>query len=298
MPKPNLIAPFFIAGFILLYCTLLIMNPVAAKAPVWEVSHGDNRFYLAGTIHLLSSKDYPLPVAFDVAYEQSQSIVFETDLSVAGAANTQAQLLPTIISTDGTTLESRLNTATFDQFKTFLNSRKLALPMFEMLTPAGVNLSLLAIELQKLGINGENGVETHFNARARKDKKDISWLESIEEQIEALNKMNEVDPNLMVSSTLDDLEKLPETWPILVKNWRDGDMKSLGDIALDSMLESAPELYDALIINRNNNWIPAIKQMLKTPETELILVGALHLTGEHSILKLLDMPGLQVRQLD
>ena len=88
MPKPNLIAPFFITGFTLLYSVLLVMNPVAAKAPVWEVRLGDNRIYLAGTIHLLSSKDYPLPSAFDVAYEQSQSIVFETDLSVAGAANT------------------------------------------------------------------------------------------------------------------------------------------------------------------------------------------------------------------
>ena len=53
---------------------------VHAESPVWKVSHGDNHLYLGGTIHLLGKDDYPLPPAFEKAYQDSSKLVFEADI--------------------------------------------------------------------------------------------------------------------------------------------------------------------------------------------------------------------------
>jgi uncharacterized protein YbaP (TraB family) len=48
------------------------------KTSVWEISNGDNVLYIGGTIHILRESDYPLPSAFDTAFNDSEIIVFET----------------------------------------------------------------------------------------------------------------------------------------------------------------------------------------------------------------------------
>ena len=50
-------------------------------------------------------------------------------------------------------------------------------------------------------------------------------------------------------------------------------------------------------MQRNQNWIPQLKQMLATKEVELVLVGALHLAGDSNVLELLQQQGYQVTKL-
>ncbi len=51
----------------------------AATACVWRVTNAPAPFYLVGTIHALSGKDYPLPKAYDQALHDSQQFFFEID---------------------------------------------------------------------------------------------------------------------------------------------------------------------------------------------------------------------------
>ena len=278
--------------------TVLFATSTHANSPVWEIKKGDNTVFIGGTIHLLSEQDYPLPSTFESAYKKSDSIVFETDISQASALATQAKMLPVIMTQDGTTLESRLDKATFTRLTAYLEERNLPIAMFQALTPAGINLTLLALELQKLGVNSESGVESYFNSLAVKDNKPITWLESIDEQIAVLAAMNQIDPNLTINTTLDDMHKLPTEWAKLLGIWRKGDMPALKELGIDTMIDASPELYDALVVKRNNNWAPKIMNMLDTPDTEFVLVGALHLAGKDSVLKLIDTKTVTIRQLN
>ncbi|MDR1429132.1 MAG: TraB/GumN family protein, partial [Spirochaetaceae bacterium] len=45
----------------------LCVSGASGQASVWRVSGGGNTVYLAGSIHLLREKDYPLPDVFDAA---------------------------------------------------------------------------------------------------------------------------------------------------------------------------------------------------------------------------------------
>src|SRR5215471_10624838 len=56
--------------------------PQAKKFPkccVWRVMNAKAPFYLVGSIHALSKKDYPLPKPYDIALKNSARFVFEFD---------------------------------------------------------------------------------------------------------------------------------------------------------------------------------------------------------------------------
>ena len=48
---------------------LVCCGDVAAETSLWKVSHEDRHLFIAGTVHILGEADYPLPDAFNEAYE-------------------------------------------------------------------------------------------------------------------------------------------------------------------------------------------------------------------------------------
>src|SRR3954467_10897799 len=75
-----------IALFLAVTLTPLAMDasPQSKKFPrccVWRVTNADAPFYLVGSIHALSKKDYPLPAAYEVALKGSKRFLFEFDPS-------------------------------------------------------------------------------------------------------------------------------------------------------------------------------------------------------------------------
>ena len=61
-----------------------IAGSLAHKFPkccVWRVVNAEAPFYLVGSIHALSKKDYPLPGPYEVALKDSTRFVFEFDPS-------------------------------------------------------------------------------------------------------------------------------------------------------------------------------------------------------------------------
>jgi len=71
---------------LLLGLTLLLAVPVRAaqkhpKSCVWRVTNAKAPFYLVGSIHALSKKDYPLPAPYEIALKNSRRFLFEFDMS-------------------------------------------------------------------------------------------------------------------------------------------------------------------------------------------------------------------------
>ena len=49
------------------------------KCCVWRVTNAKAPFYLVGSIHALSKKDYPLPAPYEIAVSDSRRFLFEFD---------------------------------------------------------------------------------------------------------------------------------------------------------------------------------------------------------------------------
>lgn len=276
-----------------------------AKAPVWEVTRVQEnnvehagKLYLAGTIHVLAETDYPLPGAFSQAYSKADTLVFETDTRSLNSPLWQLKFLEAMTWRDETKLSDVLGEQARLQLHDFLRSRQIPLDTFERFTPMGLGLSLTTLELQRLGINPQLGVEAMFTEQADRDAKPIEWLESLEEQLQFVTAMGSLDADVMVQSTLDDLEDLQITWGELVGAWRLGNLADLEAQMLTELAADYPNLAKLLLFDRNARWMERIPEMLNDPDVEFVMVGALHLVGEQGLIRQLRALGLQVKQLD
>ena len=94
--------------------------------------------------------------------------------------------------------------------------------------------------------------------------------------------------------SLEDLKDIEVRIKEMVDAWTQGNVKDLEGI-LEGMREY-PELFQALVVSRNQKWIPHIEQALQQPEPAFIVVGALHLLGKEGLVAALQDKGYSVEQ--
>ena len=96
--------------------------------------------------------------------------------------------------------------------------------------------------------------------------------------------------------TLEDAGEIPDVLDDLIVAWRAGDTDSMERELVDGM-QDQPELYEQLLVQRNENWSRQIAEFANDSKDYLIIVGAMHLVGEDSVLQMLDDMGYSSKQL-
>ncbi len=279
-------------------CLILFITSLTchAKTSLWKVQYKGNTSYLGGTIHLLKQTDYPLPKEYEQAYHASETLVLETDISKLSEAEFQLTMMNKLNYSAGKTLSTSLKKDTLKQLKHYLKQKQLPFGHFEQFKPALVSLSLQSLEMAKLGMT-QSGVDAYYHRKALQDKRKIHYLESPEQQIDFIANMGKGKEDEMILQTINEMKELPKLLATLKQAWRQGEPDKLHEYATKDWQADFPETYQQILIQRNQNWLPHIEAMLKTPTTELVLVGALHLSGEQGILKTLEKKGYTIKQL-
>jgi uncharacterized protein YbaP (TraB family) len=62
-------------------------------------------------------------------------------------------------------------------------------------------------------------------------------------------------------------------------------------------LQSEPQLYQRLLVERNKNWMPKLEALFARRSRALVVVGAAHLVGPDGLLAMLRSKGYKVEQL-
>lgn len=281
----------------MLFLSLLQVRGALADTSVWEVSRGDARLYLGGTIHALRQSDYPLPEEFDFAYAEADEILFEVDMNQALDPALQNTLLALASYTDGRSLQTVLSEATYTGFYDLAGKFGIPAGALNGMKPALATTAVLMLELGNFGF-GPQGVEMHFLERANHDSLPQGELETLEFQTGVLAELGEGNEDAMVADFLDQMESAEEFMNEAVSAWRDGDIEKIDELMLADMAERFPNDYELLFTRRNRNWLPQIMAMLDDADTEFILVGVGHMPGEGGLLELLRQEGVTVRRLD
>lgn len=279
---------------VLVLLTAFASNVLAAS--VWKVEKDGAEFYVGGTLHMLSESDYPLPDEFKTAYDRTQLSVFETDIGAINSPSFQQKTFQLMAYNDGRTVKDDLSEKTFEALKGYLAKRGVPINNVLVFKPSLLYVTLTVIEMQYLGLTSI-GVDQYFHDQSETDNKPVKWLESPDEQLHFLANIGGNDPDALISFTLDEMARVPETLNALKDAWRKGDMEAMEALALDDMQKDFPELYGDLIKTRNDNWMPHLIAMFDTPEKEFVLVGALHLAGPDSILAQLQSQGAKVTKV-
>lgn len=277
-------------------CVLLWSSLVCADTSMWSVSKQGHTLYLGGTVHVLSASDYPLPEQFDRAYRKADSLVFETDIDVVSGMAFQQQMMAAMIYRDGRTLRTELKPETFSVLSQYCASVDLPIENILPFKPAMATLIMTFYELNRLGM-AESGVDAHYHQRAKRDGKPLGQLETAQQQLEFITSMGLGQEDELILSTVRDMQELPVMMAQLKTAWRRGDRRQLIELGIAPMRDEFPALYDSLLLDRNRAWLPQIEAMMASPQTELVLVGALHLVGEDGLLQQLAQRGYTIQAL-
>lgn len=273
-----------------------ISTIVNAESPVWKVSKGNNHLYLGATIHLLGKNDYPLPPAFNKAYQESSRLVFEADLQKLQSPEYQKILMQKITYPGNQSLKDVLNKKNLEALDKFFTDRDMPLDPMLRFKPGMLVMMLTVIELKRLNIAGI-GVDQFYINKGLKDGKKFTFLEEVDDQLTFIVDMGKDNPDQLIEYTLRDMQQLATQLAATKNAWRTGNNAELKKVALTPWKAGFPELYNALLVKRNNKWIPKIENMLKTKEIEFVLFGALHMVGDDGVLKLLQQRGYTIQKL-
>jgi len=281
---------------VILFLNCFFLTSNYAQTSVWKVTNPKgNSIFLGGTVHLLSPKDYPLPKEFLTAYEKSELIAIETDIDQMNNPAIAQKMMSQIMYQDDRTLSKVLDSSVYQMLKKECAKFNLPIANLNKMKPSIVIVTLTGMKMKSSGITSE-GVDMHFLTKAKKDKKEVLFLESIDNQIQLLANMGDSNENNFVKKSLKELDETDAIMDGLISDWRKGEHTIMGK-QIKEMKSDYPQLYKDLLVNRNNNWIPVIDNYLETEKTEFVLMGALHLHGESGILNQLKNKGYTIKQL-
>jgi uncharacterized protein YbaP (TraB family) len=210
---------------------------------------------------------------------------------------TQIKLLSKARLPEGETLSHDLSPAVYARFTNHLNEAGLPLVMFDMFKPAMAAMTLEVLEMQKLGLDPQFGLDKYFFALARKDAKKVIPLETVDFQISLVTDFTKEEGDMLMKSSLEDIDTVTKDLQDLLKAWQSGDADNLEKL-LNGASREAPAIYKRLVTDRNARWVPRIEEWLRSGgnTNTIVIVGAGHLVGKDGVVELLRKQGFKVTQ--
>ena len=260
-----------------------------ATGCVWKVTGPTGgTLFLGGSVHALRSTDYPLPPAYNRAFDASSRIVLEVEpkaLSGASSAMLKAGSYPR-----GDSLKNHVDPRTYDYLRRVFGLLKIPEEKFSRYRPWLLVLMLESPDGR--GLSGDLGVDEFLTRRARANGKATLGLESISEHIAVFSGLTDRQSEALLLLTF-----IPQVNArgndYIMSAWRRGDIELLARSTRDAYREF-PAFGERILGARNRRWAPKLEGYLKSGQTYFVIVGAAHLGGADGLLALLRARGCKV----
>lgn len=271
-------------------------SPVASGVPLcnpgspalYTAQDDDTTVHLFGTVHLLKPETQWRNSSFEQAWTAADKVMFEADVDSVEAQSAVAALVKQHgVLKQGDSLYGYLDADQSTQMQDFAQSLGAPRLAFAPLKPWMASIQISMQHLIRAGYIPGAGVESVLAAEAKSVSKNLVYLESLEDQVLAMSSLPMPDQLAMLNATLVALKDDPDGLDRLVDNWGRGNQQALAEEFIDIDAIGSQEVYDALIVRRNKNWVPAIRDLMNEPGVKFVAVGAGHLVGDDSVLAML-----------
>lgn len=270
-------------------------NVAADALPLWEVEGISSHVYLLGSIHVLRPGD-ALPRGVVDAYRSADLVVMEMNMDDVDPLSVAQATQQLGIDPDGKSLEDLLGPADYALAARKATALGLDLGMLRLFEPWLAAMTIEQLRLQQLGLNPDYGVEQQLLRKAHEDHKEVRGLETLEEQLGALAGLSPKAQRAFLLQTLDEAQSIDKEIGEIVMAWRTGDTQLLEKDFLKDLREE-PEIYQKIVVQRNRNWVGPVTALTREHRNVLIVVGAMHLIGSESLLKMLAGSGVRTHQV-
>lgn len=236
----------------------------------------DGPVYLLGTVHMsVSAKDDLPPLIWDT-FVTAKKVVLELDPTSVSVLSMMAKAM----DPDQQPLDQQLGPERWAKLTTLVPLPPAAL---EKMKPAFVQM-MLSLN----GVDPTKSMELEFVAHAKQTGVEIGALETVEEQLAALEASMDIEG---LKKAIDEHDQNAEVLAALITAYREGDLPAF--MAIFEPENEADRVGDALLADRNEKWVPQIEAILANGGDVFIAVGAGHLYGEKGVVPLLEARGVR-----
>ena len=260
-------------------CCIALAGPALAQPHVWVVHGKDCDITLFGSIHVLPKDVDWEPPALKAALAQADELWFEVpvDGSLQAQAVKEAQahaLLPA-----GQSLIKLLSPDGQKRLADFSVQSKFPLFALDRMQPWYVDLIVSATaygDAQQM--DGVEGVLAQAAPNAKRQA-----FETVSGQIDIIADAPIKAQLASLESTLKDADKGKDEYQKLIDAWLKGDDATLYQHDVLTLRKDSPDLFRALITDRNAAWTRTLAERLKGKGHVMVVVGAGHLIGPDGV---------------
>lgn len=261
---------------------------------LWSLQGKTNTVYLLGSVHFLKESEQ-LAQALDDAYQASEVLLMEIDMDDLDPLEAQQVTMELGLLPDGQSLQQQLGPESYTKLVTRAQDVGIDPSLLNRFQPWFAAMTLVQMQLMKMGLAPTSGVEQRFTTRAVADKKPIHGLETVREQLGMLAGLPQKQQREFLLYSIEDADRMAKEIDDLLSAWRRGDSKALAKLLAEGF-DEYPDLYRPLTTDRNRRWLGQVEALLDDREDYLVVVGTLHLVGKGSLIELLEKQGHRVVQ--
>jgi len=288
-------AHFLVAALLALALAL----PASAANFLWEVKSVTNRIYLFGTIHAGKKEWYPLPAPVEEAFNDSDILVVEADVTDLKAMEKTA---PAVMYSPPETLTQHVDTDDYERFRKLLPRYQIPEKQVVQMKPFMAASLLVFSEWARLGYIPSFGIDAYLIAKAKAEAKPVVEIEGVEAQIQLMDSLTDAEHKEVFRGTVKAMEMglTSEQITGMVNAWQAGDPALMLDVArrYNDLVPGARDFEEKFVWSRHEAMLKKIEGYLNdSKKRHFVAVGSLHLAGPRGLVEELKKRGYVVRQL-
>ncbi|MDG1437886.1 MAG: TraB/GumN family protein [Emcibacteraceae bacterium] len=291
--KINLISIFMV---IVLWSPVNAAQELNATPALWSIEKEGAKVFFLGSIHLLPDDVKWYGGIIQETTESADEVVFEVYMTPEKQRTAQAITLANGMLKTGDSLG---NYMTYEEFE-FIKEQATALGIppasISSFQPWFASVALSVSAIIREGWNTQSGVDKFIEHIANDKGTPISELETLEAQMATLYDHPLETQAAMLKDTLSQLQDIKKITLEMISAWGSGEEEKMVEVLIVPLQEQK-DVYDKLVVQRNNSWIPVIEKLLNKPQTTLVVAGAAHFVGDDGVIKLLTDKGYDVKKV-
>ena len=255
---------------------------------LWEISGNGLKkpSYLYGTVHSFDDRAFRFSKLAESYIAKCNAFGMEINMDKLGDVDIFSMMKYLTMPGD-TTLDMLMSTEQYAKLDKFVSdSMHVSLAMFKTIKP----MFLMGMqEDMTMAQDSSDFLDEYLMKKAQSNKKEIIGIETIEEQIQALDLIPLKEQARMILELVEpDTTKAPESSEDLVDIYARGDLDAIYSFYKKEDLSNI--FNAALITNRNHRMADRIDSIMQK-KTLFTAVGALHLPGDEGVINLLKKKG-------
>lgn len=286
-----------IGRFALIFLFLLVFSASAKAEPaVWQVEGENGTLLVFGTMHRLPDGANWLSEDLESSLKNSRLLVIETESSQASDDYLGYLMRQPGVVKSKKRLNKRLNVRDYETFLSKVAMFGYSEEEVAYYRPWYAALLLGRLSGEEAGLESGFGVEETLISISEGLGLEVVGLESPAQQFRVFSTLPKKVELAWLKQILRRGQENGERSNSLYSFWLAGNLLAIENQVLGSLKEILG-LYEVFIKERNETWADQMEFLLREGGQVFIAVGAAHMLGEDSVLKMLEARGFSVTRI-